>query len=353
MSHIVECPPLEDALFNRDVVQRTVKFLNTSFHGTVQVNDVVDILKSVDIPASDVETIARGISDKEVSVVFSSTQPLGKLLQKETYKVMSKTIRVVCSGRQIISVRVHWLPVYLSNTVVEALLKPYGKILDVHSGSTSVANRSFKSGVRVVRMEVDEVDKNKIPHMFKFQCGNKALVTIQGRPPLCLKCLQIGHFRNNCTGEVSISSVYFKIQKSFSDAKKTQCVTAPEEEVTASTSEAPVTQPEVEKGVEDEEMSEVNTECEVENPQSHLSEEDGRGTKRSQDVEDTEVNDSFHKNFPPLKSRKPSHVPAGIEVSNPFSVLDLVSDSPLVIDDSRFDTEVPAGTGDDLLEYNS
>ena len=97
---------------------------------------------------------------------------------------MSKTIRVVCSGRQVLSVRVHWLPVYLSNTVVEALLKPYGKILDIHSGNTNVANRSFKSGVRVVRMEVDEVDKNRITHMFKFQCGNKALVTIQGRVDL-------------------------------------------------------------------------------------------------------------------------------------------------------------------------
>ena len=75
----------------------------------MQVNDVVEILKSVDIPASDVETIGRGISYKEV-----------------------------------ISVWVHWLPVYASNVVMGALLKPYDKILNIHSGNTNVASKNFR-----------------------------------------------------------------------------------------------------------------------------------------------------------------------------------------------------------------
>ena len=108
----------------------------------------------------------------------------------------------------------------LAIPVVKALLSPYGRIVDIYSGSTKVANRNFKSGVKVVKMEVGEVEKNKIPHLFKFQCGNKALVTIQGRPPLCLKCLQVGHYRNSCNGQTDMSEVYYKIQKSFSDAAK-------------------------------------------------------------------------------------------------------------------------------------
>jgi hypothetical protein len=55
--------------------------------------------------------------------------------------------------------RVHWLPVYASNAAVEALLKPYGKFLAVTYGNIGVGQRKFKSGVRLVKLEVNEIQK--------------------------------------------------------------------------------------------------------------------------------------------------------------------------------------------------
>jgi uncharacterized metal-binding protein len=72
MQAFVGCPALADVLFDVDVMERSVKFVNTNNYGTVNVSDVVEILKTHKISVEEVETIARGMSDKEVNVVFCS-----------------------------------------------------------------------------------------------------------------------------------------------------------------------------------------------------------------------------------------------------------------------------------------
>ena len=99
-----------------DVVKRTVKFTNVNYYGSVSMNDVVEILKDVKVPSSEVETFGRGSSDKEVSVIFISLSSIETLIQHETYKISHKTVRVTSSGRQMVTVRVHWLPVYVSDS---------------------------------------------------------------------------------------------------------------------------------------------------------------------------------------------------------------------------------------------
>lgn len=123
---------------------------------------------------------------------------------------------MTASGRQIINVRVHWLPVYASNNCIKALLAPYGKVLDMAHSGCAVGKNKFKYGVRTAILEVSEIEKSKIPHLLQFSCGNKALLTIFGRHPLCLRCLQVGHFRNT-RGSDSISEDYFKVQHSISE----------------------------------------------------------------------------------------------------------------------------------------
>jgi hypothetical protein len=96
----------------------------------------------------------------------------------------------------------------------------------------------------------------------------------------------------------------------------------------------------------DDEMNDT----EVTNDEQQQQQSDNRGKKRSQDSTDGELQDSFHKNFPPLKTRRPSKTPPGISVSNPFSLLDDGdSDSPLVIDESPVESEKSGGAWDSHL----
>ena len=53
-------------------------------------------------------------------------------------------------------------------------------------------------GMREVLLKTDEVQKQNIPQLVKLGSGQCILVRIQGRPPLCLKCHDVGHTRKDC-----------------------------------------------------------------------------------------------------------------------------------------------------------
>ena len=54
------------------------------------------------------------------------------------------------------------------------------------------------NGMREVLLKTDEMQKQKIPHLVKLGSGQSILVTMQGRPPLCLKCHDVGHTCKDC-----------------------------------------------------------------------------------------------------------------------------------------------------------
>ncbi|KAH3811387.1 hypothetical protein DPMN_139797 [Dreissena polymorpha] len=70
--------------------------------------------------------------------------------------------------------------------------------------------------------------KASIPHLLSFQCGSKALVTMRGRPPLCLRCFELGHVKGECPGRASggtnqSSGTWAdKVRQKNTDAKFTQ-----------------------------------------------------------------------------------------------------------------------------------
>jgi hypothetical protein len=103
--------------------------------------------------------------------------------------------------------------------------------------------------------------------------------------------------------------------------------------------------------VESENEQENETEQEHEREQDKDGEQmedetEIRGKKRSQGDDHEVLNDSFRKNFPPLKTRRPSQVPRSFETINPFSVLGLdLEDPPLVIDKSGAGHVELRGTG--------
>jgi hypothetical protein len=71
--------------------------------------------------------------------LLDTTQPL---------TVGQKKISAVKGNSQIVMPRVHWLPVYAPNTIVEAIFRPFGKVLSVNFDKMKIGSASFKSGVR-------------------------------------------------------------------------------------------------------------------------------------------------------------------------------------------------------------
>ena len=58
--------------------------------------------------------------------------------------------------------------------------------------------QSVYSGVRIVKLELKESEKDRIPHIVKLGPKDAMLITCRGRLPICLKCHFLGHVRSEC-----------------------------------------------------------------------------------------------------------------------------------------------------------
>ncbi|XP_060555558.1 uncharacterized protein LOC132716325 [Ruditapes philippinarum] len=291
MDIIVDCPPLVTGVFDDDVLKRTLKLQNVSAYGSVTMNDAVECLQMLEIPPNAVELFSRGQGDKEVSIVFNSPSFLNQVNTVEPLVVRQKRILLLKGNSQIVNVRVHWLPVFIPNPTVEAIFRPFGKVLTVEYDRMKVGSGTFKSGVRLVKMEVTEIERNKLPHLLRFECGNKALITVAGRPPLCLKCLQIGHYRSNCANTPKVQSdIYSKIEKSISDRNQQEQRRKTEEELKLIEEERRKDVEETKKKKEsmDDKNDDGDDVVDDDDDDDTVMEEsidESRGTKRTQDQE--------------------------------------------------------------------
>ena len=90
---------------------------------------------------------------------------------------------------------VHWLPYYIDNATIGGALHSYGKVLSVQEEVSQLDG--LPNGIKRVRLET-KTSANLLQHMIHVSFLSKrytGLVTVPGRPPLCLKCKVIGHVR--------------------------------------------------------------------------------------------------------------------------------------------------------------
>ena len=105
---------------------------------------------------------------------------------------------VTSLAEQTVKIKVHWLPLFYSDRLLKAIFCDYGDVIDINWSKSAYANICAYNGIREVLLRTDEVKKQKIPHLVKLSIGQSVLVTVQSRPPLCLKCNDLGHTRKDC-----------------------------------------------------------------------------------------------------------------------------------------------------------
>ena len=112
-----------------------------------------------------------------------------------------KNFKVRSSDNREFTAKIHWAPPFAPNTAIVKALDPYGEVKTIcFEKCKSQGFESVCSGIRSVVMTGD---RRKVPHLITVTNPVTAdkyelLVTIAGRPPLCLKCRQTGHYRRAC-----------------------------------------------------------------------------------------------------------------------------------------------------------
>ena len=156
-------------------VMRTVKITCSRLHGPYTSNEVLSSIRHI-IPLLKVEAISSHGRNNEHYVVFYNKADSRTLLGHD-FLVGGGPVKLESLDKEEFVIRVHWVPYWVDIGEVCATLAKYGEIVKVlHETVTDGYDDSSHILTSVRRI----------------------LLTIRGRPPLCLKCKFTGHIRSGC-----------------------------------------------------------------------------------------------------------------------------------------------------------
>jgi hypothetical protein len=133
---------------------------------------------------------------------LNTTTAKQALLARGTLSVKGKQFRIKSADKRHFTARIHWAPMFVTNADIVESLKFYTPEVKAirHEMCTAPGFEKVATGVRLVEFVGD---RNVLPHFFQVcypECQESwdLLLTVAGRPPLCLKCKGTGHLRKNC-----------------------------------------------------------------------------------------------------------------------------------------------------------
>ena len=198
-STVLRFEGFEGNFINEKQLQLTVKLTPVDPRGT-SYGDVLTTLEVEKVRPEDILGLYKeSAKDNSYQVFLANDAALKYLLDKKVISNGKTRFTVTSMAEQVVKVRVHWLPLYYDNRILKAIFCDYGEIIDIKMCKSSYANVVAMNGTREVTLRTTEVYKQKIPHLVTFDSGQSALITMPGRPPLCLKCRCVGHVRKDCT----------------------------------------------------------------------------------------------------------------------------------------------------------
>ncbi|XP_033726742.1 uncharacterized protein LOC117316311 [Pecten maximus] len=118
-----------------------------------------------------------------------------------------------CDQRRL-TIRVQWLPTWIDDNCIANYFETYGKVINFSRETSEVAGVTLETGTREITLLIREGDQDDIPHKARM-FGKTALIMVPGRPPICLRCHQVGHVRSQCPGRpVQAASYASKVAQS-------------------------------------------------------------------------------------------------------------------------------------------
>ena len=147
--------------------------------------------------------LSRLIEKEAIEAVYSLNKPKEWFIcfNTETKAIEFSTMIITIENReykpklynnQEREITIHWAPDFIPN---ELIAEHFNQNYTVTSINKDKDQYGFFNGNRKITLESAEL--NSIPHLDTI-ANHQILITTPGRPPLCLKCHQTGHIRQNC-----------------------------------------------------------------------------------------------------------------------------------------------------------
>ena len=129
----------------------------------------------------------------------TSSAAKDKLLSAGFITVKGHRATIHSCSAQDVTIRLHWLMYGVTEASIQSALSSYGEIKTVTWEKTTEKGleHSYTGVVRVCMKLKDNVTVDKIPHVTLI-AGSPSLLIIKDRPPMCLRCKNVGHIRRHC-----------------------------------------------------------------------------------------------------------------------------------------------------------
>ncbi|OWF51904.1 hypothetical protein KP79_PYT25570 [Mizuhopecten yessoensis] len=192
---------MADKHIDLDVLRRSVRFQVTgSRNNTVTRFEIVKALTGSGLQGTEIQAIFR-CEGPSTWFATLATQDLADSIVEEGYiENQYFTLHPEWCDRRRLTIRVQWLPIWLVDDVIASHFHGfYGTVVNNCRETTSVGGVLLEMGTRIITLVIREGDQDRIHHR-TILLGKSALIMVPGRPPICLRCQQIGHVRSQCPG---------------------------------------------------------------------------------------------------------------------------------------------------------
>ena len=112
-----------------------------------------------------------------------------------------------------ITAKVHWMPAWTVDTALAIALERCSqgiKVASVERETVKIKGMDIESGVRTVKMVVNQREERFLPYIIQVD-GKPCMLIVPGRPPLCLRCREVGHIRAECPRNVRPARGYASV----------------------------------------------------------------------------------------------------------------------------------------------
>lgn len=131
---------------------------------------------------------------------LNSTDAKDKLTALKDVKVKGRKCVVVDPNFTEVVLRVHWLPTYVTDREVSAAFAEFGVVKEItrEMWKSPTDDYEVETSTRAVRIILKKGGRrDELPHQGHV-ADYPVLISVPGRPPMCLRCNQLGHMRRQC-----------------------------------------------------------------------------------------------------------------------------------------------------------
>lgn len=208
MEPVIKFDCQETEYINVDKMERTVRLVPRESGRGASYGELLDAIEQVGVPTAEIEGIFKvSPTDNSFSILLKYDDSIQPFIETASLKAGNMIYDIMKMAEQVVTVRVHWLPIYYDSSILYELFSKYGEVLDIKMMKTAHAKITTFNGSREVKLKTDEFRKHIIPHLVNFNSGQSILLTIPGRPPYCLRCNCTGHIRSRCPGRLNYAQV--------------------------------------------------------------------------------------------------------------------------------------------------